>query len=569
MNTSEQFPGAVSSQPGSPAPSTSHRHTTPHSTHTSHISEPSNPAPPEHEDSALHTSKTGQQIAGPAANTEADDFAQLFLEFWLSGGGCTQDNHQSAAENHHVNHTQGNGVAAECFSMDDITEMLCGLPIPEEVRPMTNPNYTATSTLPQDITAIEDVFVNSQHWSHNRSPTDNNHRASWAYAMEGDGITNTAGEAVRPRLCIDYRKERDPDITFDVDSISGFLPTLAAIKAPLVWFPTSNPSSSITHDNMITLATDNTTDAPINKVPHFEVGELQCELTRFKLYCFLPALHKPNAQLYKKSNPTDPDRLRRVIPPNSTIDNFTDQLFIPAIREAYQRQFGQHNADAILAHLPTTASLARAAAQARHEGGMHAPQEEDEVDHFAEQSGKMSVGYPIQASVMPAIQEGISSRLHRQGAAAAELQGLRFYVQCINTKLSTMMPSDSNVSGARSITDYTPTLLSSIFHLQELDKNQLYIDIGKQQTWSARNKGSDDKPHVLLYRRCCLKSINKRREAITAKFLQQQQARLAGQHTSQIESPTRDQASNCKQPQGRQGESLQLILHISCHIAIG
>ncbi|RHZ43886.1 uncharacterized protein CDV56_100577 [Aspergillus thermomutatus] len=141
-----------------------------------------------------------------------------------------------------------------------------------------------------------------------------------------------------PHVMLDLSQEHlnQSDITFDIDSVSAYLSSLAAARCGIRWYPSQPPVSSlrsslhldpipvqyVDHDGK-----HHSVNVPLHQVNHIALGRV-VGLEDASIYVFFPGLYRPNQRT---------NRLR-----DYEFQIWMDEIVLPAIHQCYSGSELQH-----------------------------------------------------------------------------------------------------------------------------------------------------------------------------------------------------------------------------------
>lgn len=198
--------------------------------------------------------------------------------------GCTHEQHTEADRRHEEHHRRPD-VHSKCSSIPDITSLLKGnrnggAPIPDVLR----------SSMFMKATDIQGVDCKAafEGVSPEASPED----------------VNTRDEGLRPSLCMSSkhstsRKNRQPQVSFDIDSTCCFPTSLRFARRGIEWLPKAHRILNLTGDIHFGLKVPGYTSrnnpslryVPLHKIPHYCFGSV-IGMSGLLMFIFFPALHK-------------------------------------------------------------------------------------------------------------------------------------------------------------------------------------------------------------------------------------------------------------------------------------
>jgi hypothetical protein len=283
----------------------------------------------------------------------------------------------------------------------------------------------------------------------------------------------------RPSL----QSNRPLSVAYDVDSFLAFPTSLAVASSGLSVMLYPSFVLNIRTDLHVQITLPETVESSrrsvkIRDIPHFLLGRL-VGLLKIDVYILLPGL-------YTEDRPTN-------FPSQFHLEQFFDRIFLPAIYE---------NLDATyLQHLPGSyedAKLKALAASSERLSGASRSQAPPRVQYLH---------YHLPSESLSAIWDGVRRRVRLPGNR--HFQGVQLLLNSKNTKMETKQPTPLVC-----FTDFLQRLSQSCDG-RYLRPRMTYIDYGKETVYPVSRFESagllpDDnleKPHVHLWRRCCLESF--------------------------------------------------------------
>ena len=283
----------------------------------------------------------------------------------------------------------------------------------------------------------------------------------------------------RPSL----QSNRPLSVAYDIDSFLAFPTSLAVATSGLsvILYPVF--ILNIRTDLHLKITLPETVESSrrsvkIRDIPHFLLGRL-LGLLKIDVYLLFPGLYTENRQTN--------------FPTQVHLEQFFDHIFLPAIYE---------NIDATyLQHLPASyedAKLKALAASSERLSGTSRSQAQPRVQHLH---------YHLPSESLSAIWDGVLRRVRLPGNR--HFRGVQLFLNSKNTKMETKRPTPLVC-----FTDFLHRLSQSCDG-RYLRRQMTYIDYGKETVYPVSRFESggflpDDnleKPHVHLWRRCCLESF--------------------------------------------------------------
>ena len=196
---------------------------------------------------------------------------------------CTHEQH-TEADRQREEHHRRRGVHSECSSIPDITSIVKGLhnggtPLPDVLK---SPRLMRAT----DIQGV-----------------------GYKAAFEGTASARLDeatphNDGLPPSLCLSKkhatsRKNRQPRVSFDIDSTCCFPQSLGFARRGIEWFPKAHPVLNLTGDIHFGLKVPGSTIednpslryVPLHKISHYSFGRV-VGMSDLLMFFFFPALHK-------------------------------------------------------------------------------------------------------------------------------------------------------------------------------------------------------------------------------------------------------------------------------------
>ncbi|KFY82520.1 hypothetical protein V500_10489 [Pseudogymnoascus sp. VKM F-4518 (FW-2643)] len=219
----------------------------------------------------------------PPANPNPGERTAFKLAKQLRGfQGCTHAQHREADQKHEEHH-QRPDVHSECSSISEITSLSRG----SRQAPLLDV-LSSTSLMK----AIDYQGADCQ-----AAFEGTNSRANLEESpSRNDGLPQN--------LCLSQhhttsRKNRQPKVTFDIDSTCCFPTSLAVARRRINWYPKAHSFLNLTADIHFGLKVSGYTSqgrssqryAPLHKIPHYCLGTF-ISMDELLMFVFFPSLHK-------------------------------------------------------------------------------------------------------------------------------------------------------------------------------------------------------------------------------------------------------------------------------------
>lgn len=385
--------------------------------------------------------------------------------------GCTHEQHQEADRSHQEHH-QRPDVHSECSSLQQITTILRG-------------GYDGGTPLP-DVLKSERLM----------KPVDF-HGLDCQAAFEGSSPSFAEADRLPRSLCLPQhystsRKNRRPEVKFDIDSTCCFPTSLAFARQGIVWLPKVHPILNLTADIHFGLRVSTYTDrgtlaqnyVPLHKVPHYCFGTV-VGMEALSVFVFFPSLyqqsdHEHSSYLSKRNQQL-----------------WYDGVLSPCMNKAV----GSSN---IVQHYPATTRVAdmdSAAASA---------------ESFARKrsSREQLLKHTIQPQYLDSLWEHIQETI-AENPVFHRFQGATLFVHAKNTKLDFM---HSSLTG---LFDKWDDRWSKVADPEFYNKDRAFVDLAKQVTSEDSALPYDEIPdaheaEVFLWKKCCLEAYSKTRIVTSA-----------------------------------------------------
>ena len=307
-------------------------------------------------------------------------------------------------------------------------------------------------------------------------------RAQWEAMFCG----TTRGHRLPKNVCIHQEKTQAvvPHVSYDFDSLLCFPTTLAVASRGLWWQTVAMPRQNMTTDvhveTNVYLSTEDTgqpvrtSQAMLRDVPHMFVGRVAGahDITMHILFPHMDVANEKFVALTKEQQA-----------------RFADQVCLPAIHKYYDSHYTQH--------LP--ASFRHAFANSK------AHQVEARMVQTASYQAQQSIGYHLQPEYLDQIWSDMLETIqHTPGLA--DFREPQLFLGAKGTKLQ--FKTNSSRPTLLDAMEYFQSFLEDVLDFSYVDKNRLYVDLGKEicpevSLLSSQSQRVGDEPQVYLPKRCC------------------------------------------------------------------
>ncbi|KID83860.1 AT hook, DNA-binding motif protein [Metarhizium guizhouense ARSEF 977] len=436
-------------------------------------------------DSAFNDALSDPQTAGtvmPSAHSNSEDEANLsqvtclprrLTDQLLAFRGCCADCHRQRKSQHEEDMGQHSSLQAYLSS----TAGLC----PDILGSTQMPSAADELAAKTDATSRRQIFC------------------------------GLGEEETPPHICLDEdeRVSEDAGVTFDIDSITGLLTSIAVAKQGIRWLPTQMPISDLRSDLHLSPIEVHFSGSrgearrsrrPIHQVPHYTFGRL-IGFEDISLYFLFPRLYREEQQC---------SRLR-----DEDFRLWMDGILLPILYE--------HYSSAHVQHYPSSYDHSRCNATAR---GVETRSQR--VDPVAREQQLM---YYLPPERLGRVWDAILGAVQKPGLQ--HFGDILILLQAKNLKVLTKdttwerMVSRFNDYWSRSIdSDY----ITDEFYL-DVGKETCPMQASRTKEVSLESAGAAHEPRAepnaeaetLLYKRCCLESYaSDMRHSSTAEHTQKE-----------------------------------------------
>lgn len=276
-------------------------------------------------------------------------------------------------------------------------------------------------------------------------------------------------------LCVaaDYRLDSSLGVTFDIDSVGGFVRSLAVARRGIRWQPTqmavSNLQSSLHLDPISVQYVDSTGQAhnvcrPVHQVPHYTFGRL-IGFEDLSVYLLFPRLYREEQQ---SSRLFDHD-----------FKQWMDEILLPIINSCYSSD--------LIQHYPSSFDHSRLNATAR--GVEMRSQRVDPVPR------EQLLFYFLPPEALPTIWDQVLEATKRPGFH--QFQDVKILIEGKNLK--TLTKADTLADLTASFQQHWQNAINEVYLAEPF-----FYDLGKETCPTTVRELSEGSPQTLLWRRCCL-----------------------------------------------------------------
>lgn len=391
--------------------------------------------------------------------------------------GCTHEQHYEADQLHHENH-QRPDVHSECSSLQQITALLSG-------------GYGGGTPLPNVLSSPKLM-----------KPGDYNGLDCQA-AFEGASVSaapedvGTRNENLPKNLCLSQhhitsKKNRRPNVTFDIDSTCCFPTSLAFARRGINWMPKAHPILNLAADIHFGLQVPvyNGRDVltqkytPLHKIPHYCFGTV-VGMDSLSILIFFPALHLESDYEHSTYLSEEDEQL------------LSDAIILPALNKTIE-------SSNIMQHYPASADIANLDSTAISAEGLARKQSARE----------QLIKHAIQPYYLDSLWRLILQTID-ENRGFDRFRGATLFVHAKNTKLEFM---DASLTQAY---DSWQAKWSEVADPQFYNKDRTFVDLAKQVTSEDSalpydNIPEDHEAEVFLWKKCCLEAYAKSRVVLNA-----------------------------------------------------
>ncbi|KAH6960098.1 hypothetical protein BKA56DRAFT_190504 [Ilyonectria sp. MPI-CAGE-AT-0026] len=439
----------------------------------------------------------------PVPENSISTLEKYLAQEWATHPSCSSQEHK--ADHNSLANT---GRHHSCNSLEDVIVRLDGL-IDDDHEHHPLPYVTdPSSDLLGHASQLENIH-GSDPPSDAEQPTHPHYRdfrVACQIALEG-----SSSDGAPPSLCLQTRHRLAQPFTddfiqktYDIDSICSFPSSLAVAKLGIQWYP--QPYVIFNHTDDVHLSIDIPSNTfyqnnshsqgthqrrrPLHHVPNYCLGRIQGLIDTF-IWVFFPAL----CSHYTHDNP----HMQTSIP-KEQYALWYDQILLPAITAAVQDPN-------ILQYIPKSRRIAQSTSRARQESisTERLNEENANADVLGQGTRSNALSYILQHRHLSAIWQGVQSR----AATFPQFAGIRLYMGAKNLKLAYM-----HADITQTIHDWRNQWNAAVDE-SFLDPRSTYVDVGRQYTPKA---GSVAEANVLLWRRCCLKRLWRKRRVWSRRY---------------------------------------------------
>ena len=387
--------------------------------------------------------------------------------------GCTHEEHHEADQLHHKHHQQPD-VHSECSSLQQITALLSGSHIGGTPLPnvLSNPKLMK----PGDYNGLD-----CQAAFEGVAPED----------------IGTRNEKLPKNLCLSQhhltsRKNRRPNVTFDIDSTCCFPTSLAFARLGINWMPKVHPILNLAADIHFGLRIPvyNERDVlaqkytPLHKIPHYCFGTA-VGMDPLSILIFFPALHLESDHEHSTYLSEEDERL------------WSDAILLPALNKVVE-------SSNIMQHYPASADIANMDSTAISAEGLARKQSARE----------QLIKHVIQPHYLDSLWSLILQTID-ENPGFDRFQGATLFAHAKNTKLEFM---DSGLTQAY---DSWQAKWSEAADPQFYNQDRTFVDLAKQVTSEDSALPYDHIPEdheaeVFLWKKCCLEAYARSRVVLNA-----------------------------------------------------
>jgi hypothetical protein len=391
--------------------------------------------------------------------------------------GCTHEQHREGGRLHQEHHRRPD-VHSQCFSLPQITHTLRGndrgTPLPDV---LCSPKLMKIADI--DGLDCRAAFEGTD----TPAPPDGDERRD---------------EHLPKNICLSQRhgssiKSRRAKTTFDIDSTSCFITSLAAARLGIEFLPKNHAILTIDADIHFGLRAPvynkrgvlTTTYIPLHKLPNYCIGNV-VGMTPLFIYIFFPALHTESN--YEHSNHLS----------NEDHELLYDGVISPSMNKTIR-------SSNLMQHYPATARIVNIDATTISK------------EHLARKESAardQQLRHTIQAQYLDQLWNCILETID-ENPAFHRFRGATLFMHAKNTKLAFM---DTSLTAAF---DSWKAQWSSATDPQFYNKDRTFVDLAKQTTSEDHALPYDRVPdnheaEVYLWKKCCLDAYSKTRRVANA-----------------------------------------------------
>ena len=279
----------------------------------------------------------------------------------------------------------------------------------------------------------------------------------------------------------------EPRVVFDVDSYLGFWSSLAAAKQGLSWQPAAQAMQNIQTDVHLEMdafewgeGDDETLRAckkMLRDVPHFLLGRVH-GANHITVHVLFPHL------------PTTARRDRFVSMTEEQSSRWADQIFHPAVWEAFPAHYTQH--------LPPTYRVAVADTKAN--------QVEGRKIETSSYQAQQAIAYHLQPGRLEEVWRNVLQIID-DTPSLADFREPQIFFTAKGTKLT--FQSRPSQPTLLDVMEHFESYLQQVIDMRYVERDRFYVDLGKEICPSVsllprQRSHVDDEAQVYSWKRCCL-----------------------------------------------------------------
>lgn len=470
--TPQAFPGDALF----PSPSPSHQHA---------YSEP-NEAPPISTASEETSTNTAPILrvspgtaspANPSTSPLLERTALKLAKQLRKFQGCTHEQHLEADRKHQEHHQRAD-VHSKCSSISDVTSRLRG-------------SYAGGTQLPDVLSSNRLMKAADFHGADCQAAFEGTSRKAAPEDIE------TRNNRLPQSLCLSQyyassKKNRQPQVTFDIDSICCFPTSLGFARNGINWMPKVHSILNLTADIHFGLKVpgythqgrSSETYVPLHKIPHYCFGTV-IGMEELLVFIFFPALHEESNHDHTTYLSKDDQQL------------WLDAILIPSVTKTV----GSSN---ILQHYPASARVADIDSTAVSAEGLARK----------ESAREQLLRHAMQPQYLDALWTLILETID-ENPGFQRFRGATLFTHAKNTKLESMGAG----IGLTEMYDRWEQRWSAAADEQFYNKDRTYVDLAKQTTSEDSALPFDELPdgheaEVFLWKKCCLDAYSQTRTVL-------------------------------------------------------
>ncbi|KFY09998.1 hypothetical protein V491_07848 [Pseudogymnoascus sp. VKM F-3775] len=422
------------------------------------------------------TPRVSSDVRSPAppANQIPGERTAFKLAKQLRGfQGCTHAQHHEADQKHEEHH-QRPDVHSECSSISEVTSLIRG----SRGAPLPDVSTTLMKAVDYRGADCQAAFEGTNPQA---SPEES--------PIRNDGLPQN--------LCLSKhhntsRKNRQPKITFDIDSTCCFPTSLAVARCGINWYPKAHPFLNLTADIHFGLKVSGYTSqgrssqryAPLHKIPHYCLGTF-ISMDELLMFVFFPSLHE--ASDYEHSTYLS----------KHDQELWLDAIVIPSIYKVV-------DSSNILGHYPASSRIADLDSMAVSAEGLA----------VKESAREQLLKHAIQPQYLDPLWTLIPETID-ENPGFDRFRGATLFMHSKNTKLEFMGAG----IGLAEMYDKWQRRWNDATDDQFYNKDRAFVDLAKQTTSSDTalpyDKIPDDREaEVYLWKTCCLEAYRRTRTTL-------------------------------------------------------